>query len=87
MFGFTTIMAVGFYVQQACIYLFGSKFKNIYIILYIFAYSIFSFGNTTLIFVILDIAYSSGVMINLIAIGLLNKDIKLAWQEYLFSNK
>ena len=87
MFGFTTIMAVGFYVQQACIYLFGSKFKNTYIVLYIFGYSIFSFGNATVIFSILDIAYSSGVMINLIAIALLHKDIKMAWQEYLLSKK
>ncbi len=83
MFGFTTIMAVGFYVQQACIYLFGLRFKKLYIVLYIIIYSFVGLSDTIWIFDNLDIAYTIGGFINLIAIFLLLPQIKEIWQEYL----
>ena len=83
MFGFTTIMAVGFYVQQACIYLFGLRFKKLYIILYVIVYSILGLSDTIWIFNNLDIAYTIGGFINLIAIFFLLPQIKEIWQEYL----
>ena len=83
MFGFTTIMAVGFYVQQACIYLFGLRFKKLYIVLYVIIYSFVGLSDTIWIFDNLDIAYTIGGFINLIAIFLLLPQIKEIWQEYL----
>lgn len=87
LFGFTTIMAVGFYVQQSCIFLFGNKFSKIYVLGYVLVYSVGAFNNITTLYKIMDIAYSIGVMVNLIAICLLVNDVKLAWQEYVLSKK
>ncbi|CAF1661862.1 unnamed protein product, partial [Rotaria magnacalcarata] len=85
LFGFTTIMAVGFYVQQSCIFLFGAKFSKLYVLFYVLICSIGSFNNIASIYQIMDVAYSTGVMINLIAIALLSNDIKDAWKEYVIS--
>ncbi len=82
MFGFTTIMACGFYMQESCVYLFGLLLKKVYIIIYILVYSFVALHDTKAIFIILDIAYSIG-LINLVAMILLLPQIKSIWKDYL----
>ncbi len=82
LFGFTTFMAVGFAFEQSCMFLFGSKFKKLYVIIYAIICSVASFNDISNIYKIMDTVYGLGIIIHLTVMGLLANDVKDAWEEY-----
>ncbi len=82
LFAFSTAIAWSYYGDRATTYLFGSKWVLPYRILYVFAFFVASFSDTTIIWNIALVTVVVMTIPNLIGILLLHKDMKQTVRDY-----
>ncbi len=82
LFAFSTAIAWSYYGDRAVTYLWGSKYVRFYHLVYIIAFFIASFTDTTIIWTFSGIAIAFMTLPNLIGILLLRKDMKQAVKKY-----
>ncbi len=82
LFAFSTAIAWSYYGDRATTYLLGSKWVLPYRLLYVFAFFIASFSDTTIIWNIALVTVVAMTIPNLIGILLLHKDMKQTVNKY-----
>lgn len=82
LFAFSTAIAWSYYGDRAVTYLFGLKYVKYYHIVYIIAFFVASFTDTTIVWTFSGIAIAFMTLPNLIGILLLRKDIKNTVKKY-----
>lgn len=82
LFAFSTAVAWSYYGDRATTYLLGSKFVLPYRILYVLAFFVASFSDTTIIWNIALVTVVAMTIPNLFAILLLHKDMKQTVKDY-----
>ncbi|MDR2534357.1 MAG: amino acid carrier protein [Tannerellaceae bacterium] len=82
LFAFTTAVAWSYYGDRAVTYLWGNKYVKYYHIIYVVAFFIASFTDTTIIWTFSGIAIAMMAIPNLIGILFLHKEIKSLVSEY-----
>jgi AGCS family alanine or glycine:cation symporter len=82
LFAFSTAIAWSYYGDRAVTYLFGLKYVRIYHIVYVIAFFIASFTDTTLVWTFSGIAIAFMTLPNLIGILMLRKDMKQTLKKY-----
>jgi AGCS family alanine or glycine:cation symporter len=76
LFAFTTSIAWSYYGDRAVTYLWGSKYVRPYHIIYVIAFFVASFTDTTIIWTLSGVAIALMALPNLIGILLLHKEVK-----------
>lgn len=87
LFGFTSITANGYYIQKASGYLFGVRYKKLYIVLYVLFVLFANFYQSVAIIKIIDILMMINFIPNLIGLLILWPDVKQELKVYLDSEK
>ena len=82
LFAFTTSVAWSYYGDRAVTYLWGSKYVRYYHIVYVVAFFLASFTDTTIIWTLSGIAIALMALPNLVGILLLHKEVKTSVWEY-----
>ncbi|MDR2498946.1 MAG: amino acid carrier protein, partial [Tannerellaceae bacterium] len=82
LFAFTTAVAWSYYGDRAVTYLWGNKYVKYYHIIYVIAFFIASFTDTTIIWTFSGIAIAMMAIPNLIGILFLHKEVKSLVAEY-----
>jgi AGCS family alanine or glycine:cation symporter len=82
LFAFTTSVAWSYYGDRAVTYLWGSKYVRYYHIIYVIAFFLASFTDTTIIWTLSGIAIALMAFPNLVGILLLHKEVKASVSEY-----
>jgi AGCS family alanine or glycine:cation symporter len=82
LFAFTTSVAWSYYGDRAVTYLWGSKYVRYYHIVYVIAFFLASFTDTTIIWTLSGIAIALMAFPNLVGILLLHKEVKNSVSEY-----
>ncbi|MDR1918281.1 MAG: sodium:alanine symporter family protein [Tannerellaceae bacterium] len=82
LFAFTTSVAWSYYGDRAVTYLWGSKYVRYYHIVYVIAFFIASFTDTTLIWTLSGITIALMALPNLVGILLLHKEVKSSISDY-----
>ncbi len=86
LFAFSTSIAWSYYGSRAVIFLFGEKGIKIYQIIYVLAFFVASFTDTTVIWTLAGITIAFMTIPNLIGITILHKEMKDEvhnfWDEY-----
>jgi AGCS family alanine or glycine:cation symporter len=82
LFAFTTSVAWSYYGDRAVTYLWGSKYVRYYHIIYVIAFFLASFTDTTLIWTFSGITIALMAFPNLVGILLLHKEVKKSISEY-----
>ena len=82
LFAFSTAIAWSYYGDRATTYLFGTKYVLIYRIIYVAAFFIASFTDTTIIWSLSYIAIVLMAVPNLVGILLLRKEVKQSVRDY-----
>lgn len=81
-FAFTTSVAWAYYGDRAVTYLWGTRYRKYFHIVYVAGYFIASFTDTTLIWSFSGITVALMTLPNLIGILLLHKEVKTSINEY-----
>lgn len=81
-FAFTTSVAWAYYGDRAVTYLWGTRYRKYFHIVYVAGYFIASFTDTTLIWAFSGITVALMTLPNLIGILLLHKEVKTSINEY-----
>ncbi|MDR2388296.1 MAG: sodium:alanine symporter family protein [Tannerellaceae bacterium] len=82
LFAFTTSVAWSYYGDRAVTYLWGSKYVRYYHMLYIVAFFLASFTDTTIIWTLSGITIALMALPNLVGILLLHKEVKSSIFQY-----
>ncbi|MDR1937222.1 MAG: sodium:alanine symporter family protein [Tannerellaceae bacterium] len=82
LFAFTTSVAWSYYGDRAVTYLWGSKYVRYYHIVYVIAFFLASFTDTTLIWTLSGITIALMALPNLVGILLLHKEVKSSVFDY-----
>jgi AGCS family alanine or glycine:cation symporter len=82
LFAFTTSVAWSYYGDRAVTYLWGSKYVRYYHIIYVIAFFLASFTDTTIIWTLSGIAIALMALPNLVGILLLHKEVKSSISQY-----
>ena len=82
LFAFSTAISWSYYGDRAMTYLFGPKSVNYYRIVYVGAFFIASFADTTIIWTLSGITIAVMTLPNLFGIIMLRKDMKQTISEY-----
>ncbi|MDX9729358.1 MAG: sodium:alanine symporter family protein [Bacteroidales bacterium] len=82
LFAFSTAISWSYYGDRATTYLFGSKYVIIYRMVYVVAFFLASFTDTTIIWSLSYVAIVLMAVPNLIGILLLRKEVKESVSEY-----
>ncbi|MDR1344155.1 MAG: alanine:cation symporter family protein, partial [Tannerellaceae bacterium] len=82
LFAFTTSVAWSYYGDRAVTYLWGSKYVRYYHIIYVLAFFLASFTDTTVIWTLSGITIALMTLPNLVGILLLHKEVKRSVSEY-----
>ena len=82
LFAFSTAISWSYYGDRAITYLFGAKGVIYYHIVYVIAFFLASFTDTTIIWTLSGITIALMTIPNLIGILLLHKDMKNTVKEY-----
>jgi AGCS family alanine or glycine:cation symporter len=82
LFAFTTAVAWSYYGDRAVTYLWGSKYVRVYHIIYVIAFFVASFTDTTIIWTLSGITIALMAFPNLVGILLLHKEVKSSIAEY-----
>jgi AGCS family alanine or glycine:cation symporter len=82
LFAFTTSVAWSYYGDRAVTYLWGSKYVRYYRIIYVVAFFLASFTDTTIIWTFSGITIALMAFPNLVGILLLHKEVKSSVAEY-----
>jgi AGCS family alanine or glycine:cation symporter len=82
LFAFTTSVAWSYYGDRAVTYLWGSKYVRYYHIVYVVAFFLASFTDTTLIWTLSGIAIALMALPNLVGILLLHKEVRTSVRTY-----
>jgi len=82
LFAFSTAISWSYYGDRAMTFLFGSRSVNYYRIVYVGAFFIASFADTTIIWTLSGITIAVMTLPNLFGILMLRKDMKETVQEY-----
>lgn len=82
MFAFSTAISWSYYGDRAMTYLFGSKSVKYYRLVYVVAFFIASFADTTIIWTLSAIAIAVMTLPNLFGILMLHKDMKNTVSDY-----
>ncbi len=82
LFAFSTSISWSYYGDRAMTYLFGPKSVNYYRIVYVVAFFIASFADTTIIWTLSGITIAVMTLPNLFGILMLRKDMKNTVSEY-----
>ncbi|MFI3268318.1 MAG: sodium:alanine symporter family protein [Rikenellaceae bacterium] len=82
LFAFSTAIAWFYYASRAIIYLWGTKWIRIFQIIYVIAFFIASFADTSIIWTLSGIGAAVMTLPNLFAILLLRKEVKSSVNEY-----
>ncbi|MDR2809705.1 MAG: sodium:alanine symporter family protein [Tannerellaceae bacterium] len=82
LFAFTTSVAWSYYGDRAVTYLWGSKYVRYYHIIYVVAFFLASFTDTTIIWTLSGIAIALMALPNLVGILLLHKEVKSSVSDY-----
>ncbi len=82
LFAFSTAISWSYYGDRATTYLFGSKYVLIYRMVYVAAFFIASFTDTTIIWSLSYIAIVLMAVPNLVGILLLRKEVKQSVRDY-----
>lgn len=82
LFAFSTAISWAYYGEQAVTYLFGLKFTIWYKFIYILAFFIASFTDTTIVWNLSYITIALMTTPNLIGLWILRKEVKTAISEY-----
>ncbi|NNJ71698.1 MAG: amino acid carrier protein, partial [Enterobacterales bacterium] len=82
LFAFSTAVAWSYYGDRATTYLLGSKFVMPYRVVYVLAFFVASFADTTIIWNIALVTVVAMTIPNLFAILLLHRDMKQTVKEY-----
>ncbi|MDX9773821.1 MAG: sodium:alanine symporter family protein [Bacteroidales bacterium] len=82
LFAFSTAISWSYYGDRATTYLFGSKYVLIYRMIYVAAFFIASFTDTTIIWSLSYIAIVLMAVPNLVGIMLLRKEVKQSVRDY-----
>ena len=82
LFAFSTAIAWSYYGDRAVTYLFGLKYVRAYHVIYVIAFFIASFMDTTIVWTFSGIAIAFMTLPNLIGILLLRKDMKQTVDKY-----
>ncbi|MDR1357109.1 MAG: sodium:alanine symporter family protein [Tannerellaceae bacterium] len=82
LFAFTTSVAWSYYGDRAVTYLWGSKYVRYYHIIYVLAFFLASFTDTTIIWTLSGITIALMTLPNLVGILLLHKEVKSSVSEY-----
>jgi AGCS family alanine or glycine:cation symporter len=82
LFAFSTAIYWSYYGDRAITYLFGAKGVPYYHIVYVIAFFLASFTDTTIIWTLSGITIALMTIPNLIGILLLHKDMKSTVKEY-----
>ncbi len=85
LFAFSTAIAWSYYGERAVTYMFGSKVVIYYRLVYVIAFFIASFTDTTIIWTISGITIVLMALPNLIGILLLRKEVKQIVKDYWIS--
>lgn len=83
LFAFSTAIAWYYYASRAIAYLWGTKYIVIFQIIYVVAFFVASFVDTTIVWTISGITVASMTLPNLFGILLLRKDMKKMLDEYI----
>jgi len=82
LFAFSTVIAWAYYGDRAVTYLIGTKYVPYYRVVYIVAFFLASFTDTTIIWSLSYITIALMTVPNLIGIFLLRKDMKQNIRDY-----
>lgn len=82
LFAFSTAISWSYYGDRAITYLFGAKGVMYYHIVYVIAFFLASFTDTTIIWTLSGITIALMTIPNLVGILLLHKDMKATLREY-----
>ena len=82
LFAFSTAIAWSYYGDRATTYLFGTKYVLIYRVIYVVAFFVASFTDTTIIWSLSYIAIVLMAVPNLVGILLLRKEVKQSVRDY-----
>lgn len=82
LFAFSTAIAWSYYGDRATTYLFGTKYVLIYRVIYVAAFFVASFTDTTIIWSLSYIAIVLMAVPNLVGILLLRKEMKQSVKDY-----
>ncbi|MDR2118440.1 MAG: sodium:alanine symporter family protein [Tannerellaceae bacterium] len=82
LFAFTTSVAWSYYGDRAVTYLWGSRYVRYYHIIYVVAFFLASFTDTTIIWTLSGITIALMTLPNLVGILLLHKEVKSSVSEY-----
>ena len=82
LFAFTTSVAWSYYGDRAVTYLWGSKYVRYYHIVYVIAFFLASFTDTTIIWTLSGITIALMALPNLVGILLLHKEVKASISQY-----
>lgn len=87
LFAFSTAISWSYYGDRAMTYLFGAKSVNYYRVVYVIAFFIASFADTTVVWTFSGITIAVMTLPNLVGIFLLRKDMKDTVSNYWASFK
>jgi AGCS family alanine or glycine:cation symporter len=82
LFAFTTSVAWSYYGDRAVTYLWGSKYVRYYHIIYVVAFFVASFTDTTIIWTLSGITIALMALPNLVGLLLLHKEVKGSVSAY-----
>ncbi|QZE13212.1 sodium:alanine symporter family protein [Halosquirtibacter laminarini] len=82
MFAFSTAIAWAYYGSTAVIYLVGTKYVNVFLLLYVIGFFIAAFADTTLIWAISGIMIALMTIPNLIGLLFMHKEIKQELKDF-----
>ena len=82
LFAFSTAIAWSYYGDRAVTYLWGTKYVRYYHIVYVIAFFVASFTDTTIVWIFSGVAIAFMTLPNLIGILLLRKDMKETVKKY-----
>jgi len=82
LFAFSTAISWSYYGDRAVTYLWGSKYVNIYRLVYVIGFFIASFTDTTVIWTFSGITIALMAIPNLIGLLILSREIKTTIIDY-----
>lgn len=82
LFAFSTALAWSYYGDRAVTYLFGVKYVLPFRILYVLAFCVGSFADTTILWIFSGVTVAFMALPNLIGILLLHRDMKASLDDY-----
>ena len=82
LFAFSTAISWSYYGGRSVTYLFGVKYVNYYLVLYVLGFFLAAIIDTTIVWTFAGIAIALMTLPNLVGIFLLRKDMKQSIKEY-----